>query len=104
MARVYEVQNANYADLTVEVVPTAVMADLSVFRDDGAMSQNWAEQIWSFVGQRHNAQVSVYLKQPDHMGADLRVAFVPRRALAGWTRHHRLQGRLCRLRPAASAR
>ncbi len=101
MARVYEVQNVNYADLTVEVVSTAALADLSVFRDDGAMSQNWAEQIWSFVGQRHNAQLAVYLKQPDHMGADLRISFVPRRALAGWSRQHRLQGHLCHLRPAS---
>ncbi|MHA3978318.1 DUF6150 family protein [Halovulum sp. GXIMD14794] len=98
MARVLEVSNPNYADLTVEVLSNPAMADLSVFRDDAAQAHAWTEQIWSFVPERHSAQISVYLKQPDHMGADLRIAFVPRRAMAGWSRPHRLRGRLCQTR------
>ncbi|MSU91811.1 hypothetical protein GE300_19735 [Rhodobacteraceae bacterium 2CG4] len=98
MARVLEVVDRHYADLTVEVLSNPALADLAVFRDDAAQAQGWSEQVWAFVPDRHNAHLSVYLKQPDRMGADLRIAFVARRALAGWSRPHRLCGRLCRVR------
>ncbi|WP_112320698.1 DUF6150 family protein [Oceanibium sediminis] len=94
MTRVYETDNPNFADVVVDVVSSPVMADLLVYRRDDARSEAHDETVWTFVNTRENAHLIVYFAPKTLRAAHLKICYVNSRMAAGWTRRHKLKGKL----------
>ena len=100
MTRLFQAERPNYANFTAQVVTSPSAADLLVYRSDDARSEAHGEGVWTFVDQRENAHVAVYLTPPGQGGAHVKICWVKVPSFAGWLRPHRLKGRL-RTRMAA---
>ncbi len=92
--RVFQTDHPSHAHLVVQVVRVPAMADLLVYRNDGAGSVSHGEGVWTFTRERQNANLAVHLSDSGAR-AQLRIAYVSSPTLSGWVhRKHRLKGRL----------
>lgn len=92
MARIFQTANLGQADVLVAIVPRG-NADLLVHRVSSpglARGDAW----WYVCGDQQYATASVYFVSQGM--AQLTISFVDRAVEAGWTRPHRMKGRLSR--------
>lgn len=93
MTLVYETATSNYADFSVEVVHSAGVADLLVYREKSRGAAQIDESVWCFVDGRESSKKAVHFTNVPGF-THLRVFYVASRSLAGWLKNHKLRGRL----------